>query len=61
VTLAELRYLVAVADPRHFGRAAERCNVTQSTLSSQLRKLEEVLGASLVERTGSIRISVCEA
>jgi LysR family hydrogen peroxide-inducible transcriptional activator len=51
VTLAELRYLVAVADLSHFGRAAERCRVTQPTLSSQLRKLEENLGVPLVERT----------
>jgi len=51
MTLAELRYLVAVADLRHFGRAAERCRVTQPTLSSQLRKLEETLGVPLVERT----------
>jgi LysR family hydrogen peroxide-inducible transcriptional activator len=51
MTLAELRYLVAVADLGHFGRAAERCRVTQPTLSSQLRKLEESLGAPLVERT----------
>jgi LysR family hydrogen peroxide-inducible transcriptional activator len=51
MTLAELRYLVAVADLKHFGRAAERCNVTQPTLSSQLRKLEDMLGVPLVERT----------
>jgi LysR family hydrogen peroxide-inducible transcriptional activator len=51
MTLSELRYLVAVADLRHFGRAADRCNVTQPTLSSQLRKLEEGLGVPLVERT----------
>ena len=51
MTLAELRYLVAVADLSHFGRAAERCRVTQPTLSSQLRKLEETLGVPLVERT----------
>ena len=51
MTLAELRYLVAVADLSHFGRAAERCRVTQPTLSSQLRKLEEGLGIALVERT----------
>jgi len=51
MTLAELRYLVAVADLSHFGRAAERCRVTQPTLSSQLRKLEENLGVPLVERT----------
>ena len=51
MTLAELRYLVAVADLRHFSRAAERCNVTQPTLSGQLRKLEETLGVPLIERT----------
>jgi len=51
VTLAELRYLVAVADLSHFGRAAERCHVSQPTLSSQLMKLEESLGVPLVERT----------
>ena len=51
MTLAELRYLVAVADLCHFGRAAERCRITQPTLSSQLRKLEESLGVPLVERT----------
>ena len=50
MTLAELRYLVAVADLLHFGRAAERCHVTQPTLSSQLCKLEESLGVRLVER-----------
>ncbi|HET6306214.1 MAG TPA: LysR substrate-binding domain-containing protein [Rhodopila sp.] len=51
MTLSELRYLVALADLRHFGRAAERCHVTQPTLSSQLRKLEETLGVALVERS----------
>lgn len=48
--LKDLRYLVAVADTRHFGRAAERCFVSQPTLSAQLRKLEEGLGVQLVER-----------
>jgi len=51
MTLAELRYLVAVADLRHFGRAAAHCHVTQPTLSAQLRKLEETLGVPLVERS----------
>jgi LysR family hydrogen peroxide-inducible transcriptional activator len=51
MTLAELRYLVAVADLRHFSRAAARCHVSQPTLSGQLRKLEETLGVPLVERT----------
>ena len=50
MTLSELRYLVAVADLRHFGHAAERCHITQSTLSTQLRKLEEFLGVTLFER-----------
>jgi len=48
--LKDLRYLVAVADCRHFGRAAERCFVSQPTLSAQLKKLEQVLGVQLVER-----------
>lgn len=48
--LKDLRYLVAVADTRHFGRAAERCFVTQPTLSAQLKKLEQYLGVQLVER-----------
>lgn len=51
MTLSELRYLIAVADLRHFGHAAERCHITQSTLSTQLRKLEDYLGATLFERT----------
>ena len=50
MNLRDLRYLVALADTRHFGRAAERCNVTQPTLSAQLKKLEDFLGVALVER-----------
>ena len=50
-TLRQLRYLVAVADRRHFGRAAEDCLVTQSTLSSGIRELENVLGATLIGRS----------
>jgi LysR family transcriptional regulator, hydrogen peroxide-inducible genes activator len=48
--LKDLRYLVAVADQRHFGRAAARCYVSQPTLSAQLKKLEESLGVQLIER-----------
>jgi LysR family transcriptional regulator, hydrogen peroxide-inducible genes activator len=48
--LKDLRYLVALADSRHFGRAAERCFVSQPTLSAQLKKLEQYLGVQLVER-----------
>jgi LysR family transcriptional regulator, hydrogen peroxide-inducible genes activator len=51
LNLQELKYFVAVADHRHFGRAAEACNVSQPTLSSQLRKLEDHLGVVLFERT----------
>jgi LysR family hydrogen peroxide-inducible transcriptional activator len=50
VNLRDLRYLVALADERHFGRAAERCFVSQPTLSAQIRKLERYLGVPLVER-----------
>lgn len=51
MNLRDLRYLVAVAEHRHFGRAAEACFVSQPTLSTQLKKLEETLGVTLVERT----------
>ncbi len=51
VTLTELRYAVAVADHRHFGRAAAACFVTQPTLSAQVAKLERTLGVKLFERS----------
>lgn len=51
MNLQELRYLVAIAEHRHFGRAAQACNVSQPTLSSQIKKLEEELGVTLLERT----------
>jgi len=50
VTLTELRYVVAVARERHFGRAAEACFVSQPTLSVAVKKLEEELGVTLFER-----------
>src|SRR5437879_1631186 len=50
IKLKDLRYLVAVADSRHFGRAAKRCFVSQPTLSAQLKKLEQYLGVQLIER-----------
>ena len=51
MNLQDLRYLVALAEHRHFGRAAEACHISQPTLSSQIRKLEEELGVILLERT----------
>lgn len=50
MNLRDLQYLVAVADHRHFGRAAEACFVSQPTLSTQLKKLEVELGVALIER-----------
>ncbi len=58
--LKDLRYLVAVADQRHFGRAAARCFVSQPTLSTQLKKLEHSLGVQLIERTPN-NVSLTEA
>src|SRR5277367_548683 len=50
MNLKDLKYLVALADTGHFGKAAERSFVSQPTLSAQLKKLEEYLGVKLVER-----------
>jgi LysR family transcriptional regulator, hydrogen peroxide-inducible genes activator len=50
IKLKDLRYLVAVADARHFGRAAGKCFVSRPTLSAQLKKLEQYLGVQLIER-----------
>ncbi|WP_313346897.1 DNA-binding transcriptional regulator OxyR [Stenotrophomonas sp.] len=50
MNLRDLKYLVALADHRHFGRAAASCFVSQPTLSTQIRKLEDELGLPLVER-----------
>jgi LysR family transcriptional regulator, hydrogen peroxide-inducible genes activator len=57
MTLTELRYIVAVARERHFGRAAEACFVAQPTLSVAIKKLEEELDVRLFER-GNSEISV---
>ncbi len=56
MTLQDLRYVVALADHAHFGRAAAACGIGQSTLSTQIKKLETQLGATLFERTTQ---SVC--
>ncbi|MBK1657623.1 LysR substrate-binding domain-containing protein [Paracraurococcus ruber] len=75
MNLRDLRYLLAVAEHGHFGRAAEACGVSQPTLSVQVRKLEELLGVALFERTskavaptaacerllGHVRMAVAEA
>lgn len=53
MTLTELKYIVAVARERHFGRAADACFVSQPTLSVAIRKLEDELGVQLFERGGS--------
>ncbi|MCB1560858.1 MAG: DNA-binding transcriptional regulator OxyR [Xanthomonadales bacterium] len=50
MNLRDLRYLVALAEHRHFGRAAAACYVSQPTLSTQIRKLEDELGVTLIER-----------
>lgn len=51
MTLTDLRYIVALARERHFGRAAEKCFVSQPTLSVAVKKLEEELGLTLFERS----------
>ncbi len=75
MNIRDLRYLLAVAEHGHFGRAAEACGVSQPTLSVQVRKLEELLGTALFERTtkavtptvacerllGHVRAAVAEA
>src|SRR5699024_10661349 len=53
MTLTELKYIVAVARERHFGRAAEACFVSQPTLSVAIKKLEEELGVVIFERGGA--------
>jgi len=54
MTLTELRYLTVLAKARHFGHAAEQCNVCQPTLSIAIKKLEAELGVDIFERTSSL-------
>jgi LysR family transcriptional regulator, hydrogen peroxide-inducible genes activator len=57
LTLRDLQYVVAVADHEHFGKAAAACNVSQPALSAQIRKIEDVLGVQLFDRTNR-RVSI---
>ncbi len=51
MNIRDLQYVVAIAEEQHFGKAADRCYVSQPALSGQVRKLEESLGVQLFERT----------
>ena len=59
MTLTELRYITTLAQLQHFGQAAERCNVSQPTLSIAVKKLESELGVDLFERSKSSVRPVC--
>lgn len=62
MNIKDLKYLVALAEYGHFGKAAEACFVSQPALSMQIRKLEEVLGVKLLERTNkSVLLTECGA
>ena len=60
MTLTELRYIVAVAQKNHFGKAAQACFVSQPTLSIAIKKLEEELGVRLFERSSKNEIRITE-
>jgi hypothetical protein len=56
--IEKLELLLALAKERHFGRAAEACGVTQPTMSTSLKQLEEILGVMLVQRGSRFRKSI---
>jgi LysR family hydrogen peroxide-inducible transcriptional activator len=60
MTLTELRYIVAVSQKKHFGKAAQACFVSQPTLSIAIKKLEEELGVRLFERSSKNEIRITE-
>ena len=60
MTLTELRYIVAVSQKNHFGKAAQACFVSQPTLSIAIKKLEEELGVRLFERSSKNQIRITE-
>ena len=60
MTLTELRYIVAVAQKKHFGQAAQSCFVSQPTLSIAIKKLEEELDIKLFERSSKNEIRITE-
>src|SRR5688572_5952112 len=51
LTIRDLEYLTALAEHRHFGKAAKACHVSQPALSAQIQKVEQMLGVDLFERT----------
>ena len=58
MNLRDLKYIIALAETQHFGKAADRCFVSQPTLSGQIKKLEEELGVILFERTNrSVKVT----
>ncbi|MFN7095822.1 MAG: LysR family transcriptional regulator, partial [Burkholderiales bacterium] len=60
LTLTELRYIIALAQERHFGKAAQKCFVSQPTLSIAIKKLEENLGIMIFERNKN-KVMITEA